>query len=306
VESAAAINTLPLDGHNNFPSYPEGRPEQAIGGTEVRAVTPGYFATMRVPVLRGRDLANTDSGTAALAIIVGEGLAKRWWPQGDSVGRHVHIGDASFEVVGVVGDTRRTDLQEPFSPTVYLAPAQYDYTGGMHWVLRGTFSAGFGDLLQQAIRQIDPRQRVLQIRAMDDIVASRTADSRFDAWIFGGFALLALLLTGIGLYGLVSFAVSSRIGEIGTRMALGASSTQVVRLVLWQGFLPVAAGLIAGIAAAFLLTRTLSSLLFQVRPADLSSYVAVAVVLPAILILASYFPARRATRIDPLAALRSE
>jgi putative ABC transport system permease protein len=178
--------------------------------------------------------------------------------------------------------------------------------GDMNWVLRGSFGPGFAEQLRQAVAEIDPRQRVDRIKTMDEIVASSTADSRFDAWLFGIFAAVALVLTAAGIYGLLAFSVARRSQEIGTRMALGASHGAVIRLILTQGLALIVIGLAVGLAGAAVVARSLSSLLFQVRPADPFSYFVVAAVLLAVGLFASYLPARRAANVDPMVALRSE
>jgi len=160
--------------------------------------------------------------------------------------------------------------------------------------------------LRQAIAEIDPRQRVLRMQAMEEIVSSTSADFRWNAWLFGIFAGLALLLTSIGVYGLLSFSVARRTSEFGTRMALGATRLDVLKLVLTQGIALIAIGLILGLGGALALTRSLATLLFGVRPGDPIPFVAVSVLLLAVGILASGIPARRATRVDPVVALRYE
>jgi putative ABC transport system permease protein len=160
--------------------------------------------------------------------------------------------------------------------------------------------------LKQAVADVDNREPVEHLRTMEEIVDSTKASSRFDAWLFGGFAGLALLLTAVGLYGLLSFSVARRTSEIGTRLALGAGRSKVIELILWQGMRLVAVGLFLGLAGAVLLTRSLSSLLFGVRVTDPASYCAVALIMLAVSLLASYFPARRAASLDPMMALRSE
>ena len=314
VRSVAAVNTLPLTGPNNFPTQREGHPEQSIGGMEIRAVTPDYFRTIGTRVLRGRAFTEEDKAGAAPVMLVSESLAARWWGRANPIGDHVVIGlfqgqrltdDSPREVVGVVEDTKRLNLKEPFQPTVYVPAVQWT-PGNISWVLRGDFGPGFADELRQAIKEIDPRQRVERIQTLEAAVASSTADSRFDAWLFGLFATLALALTSIGIYGMLSFSVARQTHEIGTRIALGATPARVLRLVLKQGAAPVAIGMIAGVAAAFALTRPLSNLLFHVRPTDWPPYAVVPSLVMAIGILASYLPAHRAARVDPLIALRSE
>jgi len=318
VRSAAAINVLPLTSQNNFPVQREGHPEQSIGGMEIRLVTPGYFEAMGIPVLRGRSFNDHDTSSAAPVILVNETVARRWWPQGNPLGDRVvpcrfqgkdldGCKEMPREVIGVAGDTKTVELKAPPRPTIYIPAAQATwYTGGMNWVVRGNLSPTFAGELRRAVVQMDPHQRVDRVRTMDEILASITADSRFDAWLFGAFAALALALTAIGIYGLLSFTVARRTNEFGTRMALGASRADVLRLVLKQGVALTAAGLVIGLAGALALARSLSSLLFGVGPTDPFSFAAVSLVLLGVGLLASYIPARRATKTDPMVALRYE
>jgi putative ABC transport system permease protein len=315
VTRVAAVNTLPLTGPNNFPTQREGHPEQSIGGMEIRAVTPDYFLTVGTRVLQGRAFTDQDREVGEPVILVSESVARRWWGQATPIGDRIIIGmyqgralgePQTFRVVGVVEDSMRVRrLKDSFAATVYVPAAQWT-SGNINWVLRGDFSPGFVNELKQAVKEIDPRQRVERVQTMEKLVASNTADSRFDAWLFGVFAGVALALTAIGIYGMLSFTVARRTSEIGTRMALGASPAHVLRLVLNQGARPVAIGLAAGLAGAVALTRELASLLFGVQPNNLASYVATSALVLGIGLLASYLPALRATRIDPLAALRSE
>ena len=276
------------------------------------------------PARSGRPPRETDRAGATPVILVSETVMQQWWPQGDPLGDHVKIGrfrgrnlgdDPPREVIGVVGDTRRLGITEPFRPTVYVPAGQWD-TEAMYWVVRGNLSRSLADQLRQAVASVDPRQRVERFRTMDEIVSSRTADPRFNAWIFGIFAALALALSGIGVYGLLSFSVARRTGEIGTRMALGAARSDVIALVVKQGFLLVTTGLVAGLAGAFITTRFLNQLdnpqdpnnqlLHGVRPSDPLSYVAISLLLLAVGLVASYLPARRAANSDPMTSLRSE
>jgi putative ABC transport system permease protein len=319
VRSAAGSNVLPLDGRFNFPTQREGHPEQSIGGMEIRRVSPEYFQIMGIHILRGRPLLDTDRATSAPVILVNETLARQWWGQGDPLGDEVAIarykgkelGSRDEEpvrrVVGVVADTRRLDVKEPPRATVYIPAEQSTWVGGgVSWVVRGDFSPGFAERLRRAVAEVDPHQRVDRIRTMQDIVASNTATSRFDAWLFGIFAGVALLLAAAGIYGLLAFSVARRTREIGLRMALGASRSRVTGSILRQAFALIAIGLGVGLAGAAMAARSLSSLLFNVRPADPFSYAAVAALLLAVGLFASYLPARRAAQVDPMVALRQD
>ncbi len=315
VHGVAAADTLPLNGTANFPAQQESNAEHSIGGMEIRRVTPGYFETMGTPILRGRGFTARDTASAPQVVLVNEAVAREWWPNGNPVGDRVLLGkmrnrvllevpNPAREVIGVVADVKTQSIQRPARPTIYLAAAQSDWYGnGMSWVVRGGVSA---QQLRQAISEIEPRQKIERLRPMNEILARTTASPRFDAWLLGLFAALALALTAIGVYGLLAFAVARRTNEIGTRMALGASRFRVLSMILRQGLGLIALGLAFGLAGALAVTRSLTTLLFGVRPTDPVSFAAVAVVLVAVGALASYMPARRATRVDPMVALRYE
>jgi predicted lysophospholipase L1 biosynthesis ABC-type transport system permease subunit len=219
--------------------------------------------------------------------------------------------EGSREVVGVVADAKTAFLKEPAWPTVYIPVAQLGEGmarsfGSMVWMVRGNLHGDFARELRRAITDFDPRQRLTAIRPMDELVAATTASSRFDAYLFAFLAGLAMLLTAIGLYGVLSFSVARRTNEIGTRMALGATRGDVLRMVLRQGLGLIGLGLAIGLAGAFAVTRTLTTLLFGVRPTDPYTFGAVAALLFTVGLVASYIPARRATRVDPMVALRYE
>jgi len=318
VRSVGAVNALPLTNQNNYPVEPDGRPDANIVGMEIRVVTPSYFDTMGISLVRGRGFSDGDAPGTQPVILVNETVARRWWPDGSAIGRgvlvaHLHGKDLSdgYEkartIVGIVADTKTVDLRARPRPTVYLPAGQTVwYAEGMAWVVRAERPAGIAEQVRRAVMEIEPRQRVERIRTMEDVVAATTTASRFDAWLYGIFAALALLLTTIGVYGLLAFAVARRTNEIGTRMALGATRSDVLRMVLRQGLGLVAAGLVVGMAGALLLTRSLATLLFGVRATDPVSFAAVAVLLVTVGTLASYLPARRATKVDPMVALRYE
>jgi putative ABC transport system permease protein len=315
VRDVAVVNVVPLTGQSNFPVQQDGVPAHSIGGMEVRVVSPEYFETMGTRIVRGRPFTARDAAGAPGVALVNETVARAWWSGeeplagrvllGHMKGRaYVNLDNPSRAVVGVVADTKSVTLKQRPRPTVYIPSTQADWhTGGMNWMVRGAVSA---EQLRAAVAQVDPRQKVERLRTMDSILAGTTANSRFDAWLFGAFAALALLLTAIGVYGLLAFSVARRTNEIGTRMALGATRLEVLSMVMRQGLGLVVVGLVLGLAGAFALTRSLTTLLFGVKPTDPLSFAAVAAVLIAVGLLASYIPARRATKVDPMVALRYE
>ncbi len=312
VRDVAAVNMLPLAGQNNFPAQRENHPEHSIGGMEIRIVSPDYFRAMRIPLLRGRGFNERDTNGTIPAVIISESVARTWWPGGDPLGDRVAMGvfrgkrfgeDPVREVVGVVADTKAARLAESSRPVIYLPAAQASwYGGGMFFVMRG----GTAESARAALAQTGPSQRVERMRTMESIVSGGTSATRFDAVLFAIFGFMALSLTVTGVYGLLSFSVACRTSEIGTRLALGATRRQVSRMVLGQGMRFVVAGLALGLALALALSRSLTSSLFEISTADPASFGAVTLLLLIAGLAASYFPARTATRVDPLTALRCD
>ena len=318
VTAVAAANVLPLTNQMNFPTERVGHPDEAIGGMEIRFVTPECFDVLGIPVKKGRAFTSRVTAATPAVILVNETVARRWWKGDSPLGDRIVIGrfrgkpigatgENPREVVGVVANTKSVALKAAPRPTVYIPSAQAPWmTSGTTWVVRGDLARNLGDEVRRAIAAIDPRQRVERIRTLDQIVAATTADSRFDAWLSGVFAALALVLTAIGIYGLLAFSVARRTSEIGTRIALGASRGRVMLLVIRQGLGLTAIGLALGLACAWWLSRSLAALLFGVSANDAVSFVGVALLLLTVEILDSGLPARRAARVDTLVALRSE
>lgn len=317
VQGVAVANVLPLAGKANLPTQPEGHPEQSVGGMEIRTVTPNYFELLGIPLRNGRRFTSYDVVGSQPVVIVNETVARQWWPAGSAVGNRLLIGvfrdrrladDPPREVVGIVGDTKTLTLQDPARPTVYVPAEQTspDMYRLLTWIVQADESPALSADLRAAVASIDPRQRVLQLRSMDAIVASTTAISRFNASLFAMFAGLAIALAAIGLYGVLSFLVATRTHELGVRVALGARRADVFSLVMRQGMILTGVGLAFGLAAAFVVTRWLSALLYSVPARDPTSFVPVAGLLLAVGAGASYLPARRAATVDPLTTLRSE
>jgi len=322
VRDIAAINVLPLTGGANLPSEHEGYPDHSIGGTEIRLVTPDYFRVMGIPLRQGRSLTMDDSAGTTPVVIINDALAHQWWPQGSPLGDRVIVGrfqgkeypeilDLPREVVGIAGDTKTVNLKEPPKPTLFIPIAQaknvfVNMTGKLVWIAGVDSRAGIPKQIRTIITELDREQNIQELRGMEDVVATTMATSRFDAWLFGTFAALALALSGIGVYGLLSFSVACRRQEIGTRMALGATRAGILRLFLKQGLVLTAIGLALGIVGALFLGRFVASLLYGIKPNDPVSFCLVSFLLLLAGIVASYIPSARATKIDPTVAMRYE
>jgi len=318
VVSAAVVNQLPLTGPNNLPTQQEGRPEHSIGGMEYRAVSPQYFETMCIPILQGRGFQKTDTTLSTPVAIVSETVARAWWNGKNPIGDRIVVGEYKGrqypevlepprEVVGVVADVKNLAVDEEEPTTVYVPASQLLWPiNSTAWVVRANGSLGLGTALRGAVAAVNPDQRVLGVQAMSDIVARNVARPAFNALLMGIFAGLALVLTSVGIYGVLSFHVARRTHEIGIRIALGARRAHVLRMVVTEGVALVALGIGIGLAGALALSRFLSSLLSGVRAVNISTYATVSGVLLAVALLASYIPARRATKVDPLIALRYE
>jgi putative ABC transport system permease protein len=315
VQSAAGISFLPLAGpgmgtsfyRSDKPVPPDG--EQPV--TEVRPITPNYFRTMGIPQLAGRDFTEADNGDAPLVAIVSEGLVRRVFPGENPLGKrlHVAIGSAegmTVEIVGVVGDVKFASLDAETRPAVYQPHPQLP-VGLITYVIRTDMEPmSLANSVGAAVRSIDPELPVADVRTMEGVVDATLARPRAVSVLLTVFALMALVLAGVGVYGVMAYSVSQRTQEIGVRMALGATVESVFRLVLGQALKLVAIGIVAGLIAAGMLTRLLETLLFETEPIDPVTFAATALVLLIVATFASYIPARRGTRIAPTEALRAE
>ena len=318
VVSVAAVSSIPFQRGMNIPVTVEGRPEATEGAIEWRAVTPGYFRTLGMRVAGGRDVAATDAGGAPV-ILVNESAARRYWPGRTPLGARLLVGnmggkpipgvdDPPREVVGVVGDIRDQQRDLPPRNTVFVPMSQVPdaFASLPAIVVRTTDPASAGAALRQAVRDVDPRMPEPELRMMEEVVGATMAQSRFNALLMGGFAAVAMLLTGVGIFGVVSYTVRQRTREIGVRIALGARPGEVLGEVVRQGIQPALAGLAVGLVLAAGLSRLVAGMLFEVSPTDPLTLAAVSILLVGVAFLASYLPARRAARVDPMVALRSE
>jgi len=324
VRSAGAINHIPIAGDVwGFPYRIEGRPRPGPGESPVaayRAVMPGYFASMRLPILRGRDVSAMDVAGAPGVVLVSDYLARHSWPGEDPIGKRISLDGTDDDpkwvtVIGVVKDTVRHEWNDPPEDEFYLSVLQrpglvassQSQAAYLTFVARADGDpAALAPSLRAAVWKLDPTLPISQVLTMDQIVASANARARFQMLLLAAFAVAAALLAAVGIYGVMSYAVAKRTREIGLRMALGANPGDVLRLVVGQGMAVALAGAGVGIAAALPLARLMSSVLYGVRPTDPATYAGVALLLLAIALLASYLPARRAAHIDPGKALRAE
>ena len=315
VQSAGAINYLPLANfgfNGNFAI--EGQPpfpRDAAPVVEYRAVTPGYFGTMGVPVVRGQDFTDQDNAAGRPVVIINQTMAERYWPNGNPIGSRVQLTfDSSAvwrEVVGVVGDVRSWRVNTRPVPESYVPHTQAP-TAGMGLVVRldGMNPAQVLPALRQRIAAIDSALPLVRVRPMTDIVIASTGETRLSSVLTSVFALVAALLASLGIYSLIAYSVAQRSREIGIRVALGADRSSVVRMVVGEGLTLAAIGLVVGVAGAFLLTRTLRTLLYEVSPTDPSVLAMTCAGLLGVAALASVVPAIRALRVDPAIALRAE
>ena len=300
------------DGANYLTFLVEGRPPPDSGSVqdaEVLSVMPGYFDALGIPLRRGRLLDERDDAEGELVALISERLAQQYFPGQEAVDQRLNLGapDGPWSrIVGVVGDTRHSELTDDPYPQIYFPLAQRPRRT-MSFVVR---TAGPPEelvpSLRQVIRERDPQLPLYAIGTFRQIVAEALAQPRFNLRLLGAFAFCALLLAGIGLYGILSYSIAQRRRELGLRMALGASGRRLVAEVARQSLVVAVAGLAVGVVGALLLGRWLSGLLFGVAPTDLVAYLSTVPVLLLVALLAAWLPARRASRVDPAIALREE
>jgi len=323
VQSAGLIDTLPLsmNGGSNQPIAIEGRPVVPMADqpeVSVRMISPGYMKAMRIPLLRGRDLNDNDVADRPGAVLISASMAQRLWPNEDPLGKHLTLTffpGISRQVVGIVGDVKQDALtiSEPVA-TLYWPVAQVTRQANTEWnsfgmslvVRAASTPANLAPTVTDAIHEADKDVPLLQVMTLDELVADSLSQQRFNMLLLAAFAGLALLLAAVGIYSVLSYGVRRRVREIGIRMALGAQIRDVLRMVLVDGMRPTLLGLGIGLVAALALGRVLSSLIYGVSANDISTLAAVSILLALVGLFASVIPAYRATRVDPLEALREE
>jgi putative ABC transport system permease protein len=318
IESVGAINLLPFGGGGGDRSFSiEDQPivaGHARPDEQVRFVSPGYFHTMQIPLLSGRDFTRRDLPDTPQVAIVNSAFARKFWSDGNALGKRISFSANNpkwYEIVGIVGNVKHRGLDIADSPELYIPVFQPLFADGyvppLYVAVRTVNDPALaGGVMRGEVAAIDRDQPVYSLLTMDQRIADSVAPRRFNMFILGLFASLALVLAAIGIYGIMAFSVAQRTHEIGVRMALGASGSDVLKLVLSNGFKLALIGIVVGLLAAFAATRVLSSLLYGVSATDPAIFIIDAMLLAVAALLACYIPARRATKVDPLVALRYE
>jgi predicted permease len=322
VESAGVVDDIPLDnGGSHQPIAIEGRPTLPMSEqpeVDVRLISSGYLSALHIPLLRGRDFSDSDLVGRPAVILISESMAREFWPGENALGKRLTLtfsADKVREVVGIVGDVKLDGLDQTRpSATLYVPLDQMSLpsTGGWNSfpmtlaVRSGSSSAGLVSAVSNAVHDVDREMPLRDILTMDDLVANSLTQQRFNMLLLGAFAGLALLLAGVGIYSVLSYSVRRSVREIGIRMALGAQLSDVLRSVVLEGMKPTLLGVAIGASGALALGRVLSGMIYGVRATDPLTFLAVAVLLAVIALLASFIPAYRATKVDPMVALRYE
>jgi putative ABC transport system permease protein len=318
VESASAISTLFLSKTPNSTNFTiEGRapfaPNEQVE-VPVDIVTPGFFKSAGIPLVGGREFTSEDGSDTPNVVNINETMAKRFWQGEDPIGKRFMYGTGTpgngdppwMTIVGVVGDVRRTGFDAEVRPETFLPHGQAPARGMMLMVRSTSDPASLTGAVREAVRSIDPDLPVFSVKPMDALLGDMMAQRRLNMLLFAILAGVALVLAAVGIYGVIAYSVTQRTHEIGIRMALGARRRDIVKMVVKQGVALAAGGVGMGILASVLLTRLMAALLYGVSATDLITFVAISVLLTLVAVVASFIPARRATRVDPMIALRYE
>jgi putative ABC transport system permease protein len=310
VESVGLISELPLSGQpNDMPYYVEGRPpampDQGFDD-DFRRVNTQYFQSLRIPILRGRNFTEQEVTKGTKVVLISDLLAKQVFPNEEPIGHRLvmGMGGEPFEIIGIVGDIRHHALENQPAPAMYMPTLEGNW---MNLVIRAEGDpANLTAAVRREVKAIDPDQPVAAVKTMEEWLATSVSAQRYRTSLLALFALVAVVLASTGIYGVMSYSVAQRTHEIGVRMALGAGRLDVLKLVIRQGMGLIAVGVGCGLLGAIALTRVMSSMLFEVTPKDPLTFTVVALFLALVALIACYIPARRATKVDPLVALRYE
>lgn len=312
--SIGSSNSLPLGAaRNSFPFNIEGRPadSERLPVAEFASVSPTYFDILGTPLISGRVFAESDDTNSQRVAVIDQTVASRYWPGQSPLGQHIQFTQFNpqnpwMTIVGVVGDIKSDGFDAPTAPHIYLSVYQNPPYASVVFLRTHGTSGNLGDQIRTEVQSIDSNLPLFSVRTMDEVISRSMAERRFALEILGVFACVALLLAAIGIYGVMSYSFSRRIHEIGIRVALGAQRADILRMVLREGMQLVLFGLAAGLLGAVILTRFLRTLLFNVTSTDPLVFASIAALLAAVALFACYIPARRATHVDPLVALREE
>jgi predicted permease len=326
VDAAALTVVLPTTSGIDLPLNIAGKPPKSgpyNGDEQWRFVTPHYFAVFKIPLLRGRLLNDRDTTNSAKVVLINQAMAKKYWPKEDPVGQVITIGkglgpqftDPPRQIIGIVGNVRETGVDDGDEAVMYIPQSQVpegltqlaNSALPTAWCIRSAADPNsLRTSVQKAFQAVDGQMPISNVRPMEEVLAQGVSRQHFNMLLLSIFAAIALILAAIGIYGVMSYAVEQQTQELGIRMALGADRAQVLKLILRQGMTPAGIGVVVGVAIAFAITRVLASLLYGVKASDPATFVAVAVLLTAIALFATYIPARRAMGVDPVIALRDE
>jgi putative ABC transport system permease protein len=322
VESAGVADDIPLDnGGSHQPIAISGRPTLPASEqpeVDVRIISTSYMAALHIPILRGRDIGEADIAGRPKVVLISESMARQFWPGEDALGKRLTLTfspESSREVVGIVGDVKLDGLDQTRPSAALYSPLDQvsaSVNGGwssfpMTLLVRTTSRpAEMVSAVSNVVHEVDREMPLRDILTMDDLVANSLSQRRFNMLLLGAFAALAMLLAAVGIYSVLSYSVKRSMREIGIRLALGARLGDVLRIVIFEGMKPTLIGVALGTAGALALGRLLSSLMYEVQPTDPLTFIAVTAVLTAIAFFASVIPAYRATKVDPLVALRCE
>ena len=306
------MTDLPLAGGNtNGGVNIEGRTfaRDAEPTADKRVTSPGYFRTMHIPILRGREFSDADRLSAPHVAIINDSFARKYFPNEDPIGKRIGFNweiEGFQEIIGVVGDVKHNDLASPIDREIYVSYLQRPDSGFTVVVRTGADPTSLVSAVRTTLGALDPGIAMAEVSTLENIVSRSVSDQRSSVFLLGSLGALALVLTAIGIYGVLAYTVAQQTRELGVRIALGASSGDVLRLVLGRGLRLVAIGCGVGLAASFGVTRLMQTLLFGVTATDPLTFAGVTLLLFAVAFMACWIPARRATRVDPLVALRYE
>ena len=311
--SISGNDTLPMNSGRNYSQFSiQGRATESERGpiADIAVVDTKYFRTMEVPLIMGRNFAGSDTYRTQPVAVIDQTLARQYWQGKNPLGQQVKFGFGrgveGVTIVGVVGDIKSDGFEAPSVPHIYVALGQFAPVNAVVFLRSSTDVEHLGEAVRHEVESVDPNVPVHSISSMDQIIARSVADRRFALELLGVFAAVALLLAAVGIYGVMAYSLSQRTHEVGVRIALGAQRLDILRMALGEGMLIVVIGLASGLIGAVIMTRFFRSMLFDVGPTDPITFLSVSAILAGVAFFACYVPAKRATRLDPLVALREE